>query len=130
MEETDFQLEQKKNDALESITHADRLHTHAEKPVDVDETQADGYVEVPVKQDDSNFFSYLMFMMFVTSLFYVVYHNKTKVLALVIEGRRGRHRGGGGGRRKSHSAEYRRLDQNLDEAINSSAHVQKTQIIY
>lgn len=80
---------------------------------------------------DSNFFSYLMLLMFMTIIFYVLYHNKTKVLALVIEGRRG-HSGysRNGSRRKHHSAEYRKLDSNLEEAIQSNDQVLTTQIIY
>lgn len=80
---------------------------------------------------DSNFFSYLMFLMLTTIIFYIVYHNKTKVLALVIEGRRGRSGySRNGSRRKHHSAEYRKLDSNLEEAIQSNDQVLTTQIIY
>lgn len=82
-----------------------------------------------ISDDGSNFFSYLMFLMLLTCILYVVYHNKTKVLALVIEGRRGRRYSRSGGRRK-HSAEYRRLDSNLEEAIQSSGQVHAAQIIY
>lgn len=80
---------------------------------------------------ESNFFSYLMFLMLITIIFYIAYHNKTKVLALVIEGRRGR---SGFSRnvtkRKHHSAEYRKLDSNLEEAIQSNDQVLTPQIIY
>lgn len=80
---------------------------------------------------DSNFFSYLMFLMLITIVFYIVYHNKTKVLALVIEGRRGRSGySRSSSRRKHHSAEYRKLDSNLEEAIQSNDQVLTTQIIY
>lgn len=80
---------------------------------------------------DSNFFSYLMFLMLITIIFYIVYHNKTKVLALVIEGRRDRSGySRNGSRRKHHSAEYRKLDSNLEEAIQSNDQVHTTQIIY
>lgn len=80
---------------------------------------------------ESNFFSYLMFLMVITIIFYIVYHNKTKVLALVIEGRRGRSGySRNGSRRKHHSAEYRKLDSNLEEAIQSNDQVLTAQIIY
>ncbi|XP_059621740.1 trans-Golgi network integral membrane protein 1-like [Phlebotomus argentipes] len=76
--------------------------------------------------DKSNFFTYFMALMAVCILAYVVYHNKTKVLALVLEGRRSSQ---GRGRRK-HTAAYRKLDSNLEEAITSSAASRTTQIIY
>lgn len=87
--------------------------------------------EALFEDTDSNFFSYFMFLMLITIIFYLVYHNKTKVLALVIEGRRGRSGYSRNiGRRKQHSAEYRKLDSNLEEAIQSSDQVLSTQIIY
>lgn len=81
---------------------------------------------------DSGFFPYFMFLMFVIVTFYVAYHNKSKILALLIEGRRSRsYSSRGGSRRKQHSAEYRKLDSNLEEAIQSDGgHVMSTQIIY
>lgn len=89
--------------------------------------------EVPDFREDkeSSFFPYFMFLMFVIVSFYVAYHNKSKILALLIEGRRSRYSSRGGGRRKHHSAEYRKLDSNLEEAIQSDGgHVLSTQIIY
>lgn len=85
----------------------------------------------PAFRDDkqSNFFPLLMFAMFIVVTFYVAYHNKSKILALLIEGRR-RNSSRGGGRRKQH-IEYRKLDSNLEEAIQSDGgHVLSTQIIY
>ena len=77
--------------------------------------------------DDSNFFTFFMCIMLVCIIAYVVYHNKTKVLALLLEGRRTS--GGRNGRRK-HTASYRKLDTNLEEAISSNANSRTTQIIY
>ncbi|XP_055698639.1 trans-Golgi network integral membrane protein 2-like [Phlebotomus papatasi] len=76
--------------------------------------------------EESNFLTYFMCMMIVCILAYVVYHNKSKVLALVLEGRRSSQ---GRGRRK-HTAAYRKLDSNLEEAIASSATSRTSQIIY
>jgi hypothetical protein len=86
-----------------------------------------------VQETDSNFFTYFMFVMFVCVVGYVFYHNKSKVLALVLEGRRSSGRGGGGGGglgRKKHTAAYRKLDSNLEEAITSNTSGRTTQIIY
>lgn len=79
---------------------------------------------------ESSFFPYFMFLMFVIVTCYVAYHNKSKILALLIEGRRSRSYSRGG-RRKQHSAEYRKLDSNLEEAIQSDgSHMTSSQIIY
>lgn len=79
---------------------------------------------------DSGFFPYFMFLMFVIVTFYVAYHNKSKILALLIEGRRSRSYSRSGSRRKP-NCEYRKLDSNLEEAIQSDGgHVMSTQIIY
>lgn len=90
--------------------------------------QADEFQE----DTESSFFSYFMFLMFVIVSFYVAYHNKSKILALLIEGRRSRtYSSRNGSRRKSHSAEYRKLDSNLEEAIQSGgSQTLSTQIIY
>uniref|UniRef100_U5EML6 Putative conserved plasma membrane protein n=1 Tax=Corethrella appendiculata TaxID=1370023 RepID=U5EML6_9DIPT len=88
--------------------------------------------DVFFQENDSNFFSYFLFLMFVCILCYIAYHNKTKVLALVLEGRRSSNGRSTGGRRK-HSAAYRKLDSNLEEAItssNDSNNRSSSQIIY
>lgn len=82
---------------------------------------------------DPSFFSYFMFVMFGVIFVYVAYHNKSKILALLIEGRRSRtYSSRNGSRRKAHSAEYRKLDSNLEEAIQSGGGNQalSSQIIY
>lgn len=91
---------------------------------------------------DSNFFAYFMFLMAVCVLGYVAYHNKKKVLGLLLEGRRGRSGRGGGssssGSRRSrhgsssrkHTAAYQKLDSNLEEAITSTGQSRSSQIIY
>lgn len=81
-----------------------------------------------ISDTDSNFFTYFMFLLLICIICYVGYHNKSKVLALVLEGRRSN--GGRNGRRK-HTAAYRKLDTNLEEAISSNSHTTRTaQIIY
>lgn len=80
---------------------------------------------------ESSFFPYFMFLMFFVVTLYVAYHNKSKILALLIEGRRSRNHYSRSGRRKQHSAEYRKLDSNLEEAIQSDgSHMTSSQIIY
>lgn len=72
-----------------------------------------------VVDEDSNFFSVFMFVLVLIVAAYVLYHNRRFVLALILEGRR---RGGSGGDsngRRKHTAAYRKLDSNLEEAIAS-----------
>lgn len=89
------------------------------------------------EEGDSNFFAYFMLFMAICVLGYVGYHNKSKVLALLLEGRRGSSSGRGGGaglsRRRSsrkHTAQYQKLDTNLEEAISSTGQSRTSQVIY
>ncbi|XP_065080040.1 trans-Golgi network integral membrane protein TGN38-like [Ochlerotatus camptorhynchus] len=106
-----------------------------------DDQKADAAVQVErveqedpfFDQDDSNFFSYFLFMMFVCILCYVAYHNKSKLLALLLEGRRTSSGRGGFNKGRKHTAAYRKLDSNLEEAITSNAAASSrstSQIIY
>ncbi|XP_058058878.1 trans-Golgi network integral membrane protein 2-like [Anopheles bellator] len=72
-------------------------------------------------QNDSNFFSYFLFAMFSCALCYVAYHNKSKLLALLVEGRRTSSGRGGFSKGRKHTAAYRKLDSNLEEAITSGS---------
>lgn len=93
--------------------------------------------ELPVdpffEERDSNFFSYFLFVMFACIVCYVAYHNKSKLLALALEGRRSSPGRGGFSKGRKHTAAYRKLDSNLEEAImsNSAASSRsQQQIIY
>merc|ERR1712107_356491 len=54
----------------------------------------------------SNFFSYFV-LAIITIIVYLVFHNKKKILGLIVEGRSGRQ----SGRRRSGGREYRSLIQ-------------------
>lgn len=85
------------------------------------------------EEGDSNFFSYFLFVMFACIVCYVGYHNKSKLLALALEGRRSSTGRGGFSKGRKHTAAYRKLDSNLEEAImsNSAASSRsQQQIIY
>lgn len=70
------------------------------------------------EEPDSNFFTYLCILMFLCITLYIMFHNKQKLMALLLEGRRGsrrtRERSRGGSK-----AAYSKLDCNLEEAITS-----------
>jgi hypothetical protein len=73
---------------------------------------------------DSNFFTYLCVIMFLSILLYILYHNRQKVLALLLEGRQGSRGSRGRSRDRSRNgskAAYSKLDLdcNLEEAIMS-----------
>jgi len=64
--------------------------------------------------NQANYFSYFVVIAVLCIVFYLVFHNKQKILALILEGRKGR---GNGRRRPSRtSAQYRKLDNHLEEA--------------
>uniref|UniRef100_A0A1Q3FBN9 Uncharacterized protein n=1 Tax=Culex tarsalis TaxID=7177 RepID=A0A1Q3FBN9_CULTA len=93
--------------------------------------------ELPVdpffEESDSNFFPYFLLVMFACIVSYVAYHNKSKLLALALEGRRSSTGRGGFSKGRKHTAAYRKLDSNLEEAImsNSAASSRsQQQIIY
>lgn len=66
---------------------------------------------------DSNFFTYLCAVMFLCVLLYILHQNRHKILALLLEGRRGRR--GRERTRNGSKAAYSKLDCNLEEAITS-----------
>lgn len=84
---------------------------------------------VDVEPDPS--MKYFAFATFIMGVVFFGWHYRTKLMGLIVEGRRSqRGRGGGRGSRK-HTASYRKLDSNLEEAINSSTSSRSnSQIIY
>ncbi|XP_015606002.1 trans-Golgi network integral membrane protein 2 isoform X2 [Cephus cinctus] len=78
-------------------------------------------------EDDSHFFTYFVVITFLCIGGYVGYHNKQKILAFVLEGRRSR---GSRGRRRPNTASYRKLDCTLEEAVNSQCNSNVTHVIY
>jgi Keratinocyte-associated gene product len=75
-------------------------------------------MDVFEEDPDSNFFTYLCIVMFLSILLYILYHNRQKILGLLIEGRRGSRRQRERSRSGSKAA-YSKLDCNLEEAITS-----------
>lgn len=75
--------------------------------------------------DTSGFFPYFMLLSVVCIIAYLVFHNKQKILALILEGRRRQ-----GSRRRSHGREYRKLDSNLEESMDLSREASVRQVIY
>lgn len=117
------------------IVQDDDLNTNKQMPSDLsneDLVKPDKnklLVDPFVENSDSSFFTYFLFLMFVCMICYIIYHNKAKILGLIVEGRRSSH-GRSSGRRK-HTAAYSKLDSNLEEAIASgNLNNRSQQIIY
>lgn len=78
-------------------------------------------------EEESHFFTYFMVVSLVCIAGYIGYHNKQKVLAIVLEGRRSRNNRG---RRRPSTASYRKLDCTLEEAVTSQCNANVTHVIY
>lgn len=106
------------------VGHVDIGHRNSPKEVvesddRVEEVQHKKVEHVNFEEDpDSNFFTYLCAVMFLCVLLYILHQNRHKILALVLEGRRGNRRGRERTRNGSKAA-YSKLDCNLEEAITS-----------
>jgi hypothetical protein len=81
-------------------------------------------------ETQSQFFSYFVFFTILCLVAYLVVHNKKKILALVMEGRRKNTSGRASGGRRSSSAQYRKLDNNLEEAMGSTSDESIRHVIY
>lgn len=66
--------------------------------------------------EDSHFFAYFLTIMVTAIIFYLIFHNKQRIIALIIEGRAPSNRG----RRLSRKVRYHKLDNNLEEAITAT----------
>ncbi|XP_074114696.1 uncharacterized protein LOC141537555 isoform X2 [Cotesia typhae] len=83
---------------------------------------------MPKEDDDSHFFGYFSILGLICGMGgCVLYHHKQKVLAILLEGRRSR---GGRGRRRPSTANYRKLDCTLEEAVTSQCSSNATNVIY
>lgn len=79
----------------------------------------------PDIESESHFFTYFMLLSLVAIVAYLVFHNKQKILALILEGRRSQ-----GNRRRSGGREYRKLDSNLEDTMDTGRDANLRQVIY
>ncbi|XP_017759438.1 PREDICTED: uncharacterized protein LOC108550250 isoform X2 [Eufriesea mexicana] len=79
--------------------------------------------------EESHFFTYFTAVSLISIAAYIGYHNKQKIFAIVLEGRRTRN---SRGRRRPSTVNYRKLDCTLEEAVTSqcNANVTHTHVIY
>lgn len=74
----------------------------------------------------TNFFSYFIVLAIISIIAYLVFHNKKKILGLIVEGRSGRQ----AGRRRSGGREYRKLDSNVEDMMENGRDTSMRQVIY
>jgi len=80
-------------------------------------------------ETQSTFFSYFVAFTILCIVGYLVFHNKKKIIALVLEGRRRNPSSRSSGTRRSSSAQYRKLD-NLEEAMADTSDDNLRNVIY
>ncbi|XP_030755678.1 trans-Golgi network integral membrane protein 2-like [Sitophilus oryzae] len=98
------------------------------KPDMVEESPISSFAVTDEDMDgNSYFFSYFTVLMCLCIAGYVGYHNRQKILALILEGKKGRKPGRG---RRPNSANYHKLDSNLEEAMSSSCPKPSSNVIY
>jgi len=79
-----------------------------------------------VEATESNFLGYLIVLSILTIVAYLVFHNKKKILGLIVEGRSRRQPG----RRRSGGREYRKLDSNVEDMMETGKETSMRQVIY
>jgi len=129
------------NDASDQNNNEDKSRKE-EDPVDdkdtvevVEEPKIDTPLETDFQKQmssetkdppQSNFFSYFIVLAIITIIVYLVFHNKKKILGLIVEGRSGRQ----SGRRRSGGREYRKLDSNMEDMMETGRETSMRQVIY
>jgi len=93
-------------------------------PTNHDEAQ-DTMNTGPYIEDESSFLPHFIFLAILCMTAYLVYHNKSKILALVLEGRRGQN-----ARRRSGGRTYTKLDSTLEENMDLKRETSLRQVIY
>jgi len=118
-EETVEEIDEGEN--LEEEVEAKVTPQIEERPGSYSEHTSSGEEEV-----HSHFMSYFMVLGVTTIVAYLVFHNKKKILGLIVEGRGGRQ----AGRRRLGGREYRKLDSNVEDMMETGRETSMRQVIY
>ncbi|XP_066251092.1 putative mediator of RNA polymerase II transcription subunit 26 [Euwallacea similis] len=123
-------LENAKQDENIKLGLSQQTESKKLKPntLDADEPASSDNIIDDDMDGDSYFFSYFTVLMCLVIVGYVGYHNRQKVLALLLEGKRGKRNGRNA--RRPNSANYHKLDSNLEEAMSSSCTKNASNVIY
>jgi len=98
----------------------------ADEPFEVDYRKNINPVLGEEETSKSNFLGYFIVLSIVTIVAYLVFHNKKKILGLIVEGRGSRQ----AGRRRSGGREYRKLDSNMEDMLDTGKETSMRQVIY
>ncbi|CAK9821369.1 Trans-Golgi network integral membrane protein TGN38 [Anthophora retusa] len=94
---------------------------------DPSEQRETSHIHNIASEEDSHFFTYFTVVSIIFIAAYVGYHNKQKILAIVLEGRRSRN---SRSRRRPSTASYRKLNCTLEEAVTSQCNANVTHVLY
>eukprot|EP00088_Acartia_fossae_P023290 TRINITY_DN24343_c0_g1_i13.p1 TRINITY_DN24343_c0_g1~~TRINITY_DN24343_c0_g1_i13.p1 ORF type:complete len:497 (-),score=90.81 TRINITY_DN24343_c0_g1_i13:447-1937(-) len=108
-------------DASQAETNENLDTTKQKQSNQGQDTMNDG----PYVGDDSNFMAYFLLLSIVCIIAYLVFHNKQKILALILEGRRAQ-----GNRRRSGGRVYRKLDSTVEDSMDLNRETSLRQVIY
>jgi len=107
-------------------TEEEKVYPTKEKADELVETKYTNSMKTgPEIDEQSSFFGYFILLSIVAIIAYLVFHNKQKILALILEGRRRQ-----GNRRRSGGREYRKLDSNLEDTMDPGKETSLRQVIY
>lgn len=125
----DRQQQQPIKQELEKSTAGGKKSPEADIPLPVQQQMSQeltGQLATFEDAEDSHFFAYFMSLSALCVFAYLVYHNKRKIIAMAVEGKKGRN----AGRRRPNSASYHKLDSNLEEAMSSNLASTNSYVIY
>ncbi|XP_046405653.1 trans-Golgi network integral membrane protein 1-like isoform X1 [Ischnura elegans] len=103
------------DDLLRNMASKDGSQDNIPDEVANEPTMERGFQDAFVDAQDSHFFAYFLTMVVICIVGYLLFHNKQKIIALALEGRRMQ-----GSRRRPNTSSYKKLDSNLEEAVTST----------
>jgi len=117
-------ISKKEEDVMDVKTPEVKEESKVDTPLETsfEKQMGSGVADPP----QSNFFSYFIVLAIITIIAYLVFHNKKKIVGLIVEGRSGRQ----AGRRRSGGREYRKLDSNVEDMMETGRETSMRQVIY
>ncbi|XP_046405654.1 trans-Golgi network integral membrane protein TGN38-like isoform X2 [Ischnura elegans] len=103
------------DDLLDNLPPKEGSRDNIPDDVANEPTMERGFQDAFVDAQDSHFFAYFLTMVVICIVGYLLFHNKQKIIALALEGRRMQ-----GSRRRPNTSSYKKLDSNLEEAVTST----------